>query len=44
VYYNIQNTLSNFFKHLGIDKFHFDITESIPTYAHSGRTAKIIAR
>ena len=43
-YYSIQTTLTNFFKFLGIDKFHFDTTEKFPTFAHSGRTAKIIAR
>jgi len=43
-YYKIQNTLSNFFKYLGIDKFHFDTIKENPTFAHSGRTARIIVR
>lgn len=44
IYYDIQNTLSNFFKYIGIDKFCFDSVENIPSYAHSWRTAKIVAR
>lgn len=44
VYYDIQNILSNFLKNIFVDNFHFDILENIPSYAHSGRTAKIIAR
>jgi phenylalanyl-tRNA synthetase beta subunit len=43
-YYEIQNTISNFLKYIGVDKFYFDTPDNIPSYAHSGRTAKIIAR
>lgn len=44
VYYEIQNIISDFLKTIFVDKFHFDITSTPPSYAHAGRVAKIIVR
>lgn len=44
VYYDMQNSISNFLKTIFVDKFHFENLETPPTYAHSGRVAKIIVR
>ena len=44
VYYDIQNLVSKFLKEIWISKFEFKTDENIPKYAHSTRTAKIIAR
>ncbi len=44
IYYDIQNTVSNFFKTVWVTKYMYDITETIPSFAHSGRTASIIIR
>lgn len=44
VYYEIQNIVSDFLKTIGIDKIVFEEATTKPTYAHSGRIAKIIAR
>lgn len=44
VYYDIQNIISDFLKTIFVDKFHFDITSTPPSYAHAGRVAKIIVR
>jgi phenylalanyl-tRNA synthetase beta chain len=43
-YYDIQNTVSDLFKTLWINSYMFDITEKIPSFAHSGRTASIVVR
>jgi phenylalanyl-tRNA synthetase beta chain len=43
-YYDIQNTILNFFKTIWIDNYTFDYLDSIPSYAHPWRTAKIIVR
>lgn len=44
VYYDIQNIISNFFKTIFVDKFHFENTSIHPSFAHSGRVANIIVR
>ena len=44
VYYDIQNTVSNFFKTVGIPKYMFDICKTTPSFAHSWRTASIVIR
>lgn len=44
VYYEIQNIVSDFLKTIGIDKIVFEEAINKPSYAHSGRIAKIIAR
>ena len=43
-YYNIQNTLSDFFKTIWIFDFSFDKCNDIPSFAHKWRTANIIVR
>jgi phenylalanyl-tRNA synthetase beta chain len=44
VYYDIQNTLSDFFKTVWVLKYHYDTPTSFPTFAHKGRTASIVIR
>ncbi len=44
VYYDIQNLVSKLLKQIWVSKFEFKLDENIPKYAHSTRTAKIIAR
>lgn len=44
VYYEIQNIISNFFKTIFVDKFHFENSSHPPKYAHAGRVANIIVR
>lgn len=44
VYYDIQNTVSDFFQTVGIDNYMFDTPKNIPSFAHAGRTASIIVR
>jgi len=43
-YYEIQKILSDYLKTIWVDNFSFDKSEILPTYSHSWRTAKIIAR
>jgi phenylalanyl-tRNA synthetase beta chain len=43
VYYQIQNTISNFFRSVWIYKFEF-IHDSVPTFCHLWRTALIMIR
>lgn len=44
VYYEIQNTISDFFKTVWIDRYMFDNISILPSFAHSWRTASIIIR
>ncbi|MDP2090258.1 MAG: phenylalanine--tRNA ligase subunit beta [Candidatus Gracilibacteria bacterium] len=44
VYYDIQNTIADLFKTIGVDKYVFDNITVVPNFAHSGRTASIIIR
>ncbi|MCD5385144.1 phenylalanine--tRNA ligase subunit beta [Candidatus Gracilibacteria bacterium] len=44
VYYDIQNTISSFFKTVGILNYMYDTCKIIPSFAHPGRTASIIVR
>ena len=44
IYYDIQNTITNFFKTIWLDNFAFDYEDNCPKYAHSWRTARIIVR
>jgi phenylalanyl-tRNA synthetase beta chain len=44
IYYDIQNTISDFFKTVWIPKYMYDISKTIPSFAHSWRTASIIIR
>jgi len=44
VYYDIQNTVSNFFKTVWIPKYMYDICKTTPSFAHSWRTASIVIR
>ncbi len=43
-YYQIQTTLSDLLKKLGVLKYEFKATSTSPSYAHSTRTADIIVR
>ncbi len=43
-YYEIQTIVSDYLKTLWLDNFYFEPTDSLPSYAHSWRTAKILAR
>ena len=43
-YYEIQSEISDMMQWLGITKFHFQSSESLPNYAHKARSAVIIAR
>ena len=43
-YYDIQNTISDFFKTVWITNYMFDICENTPSFSHSWRTASIIVR
>jgi len=44
VYYEIQNIVSNFLLSVWVDKFHFDSTQSAPSYSHWWRVASLIVR
>lgn len=44
LYYDMQETVSLLFRDLWLDKFSFEKTDKTPSYAHSWRTAKILAR
>ena len=44
VYYDIQNTISNFFKTVWITNYMYDTCKNIPSFAHPWRTASIIVR
>jgi phenylalanyl-tRNA synthetase beta subunit len=44
VYYDIQNTLSDFLTTVGVQKFQYDTCKHFPTFAHKGRTASIVIR
>ncbi len=44
VYFDVQNTLSNFFKIVWIDNFTFNYWTNLPNYSHSWRSADIIIR
>ena len=44
VYYDLQNIISKFLTEIWVSKFEFKKSENFPTYAHSTRTASIIAR
>lgn len=44
VFYDIQNTVSDLFKTLWVDKYMYDICENFPTFAHKWRTASIFVR
>ena len=43
-YYDIQNTVSNFLKYIGVLNFSYENTTSLPKYAHTWRTWAIIVR
>lgn len=43
-YYDIQNTVSDFFKTVWITNYIFDTCEKTPSFSHSWRTASIIVR
>ncbi len=43
-YYDIQNTISNFFNKVWVSKFFFEKPKNIPWYAHSWRTSRIVIR
>jgi phenylalanyl-tRNA synthetase beta subunit len=44
VYYDIQNTISDFFKTVWVASYMYDICEKSPSFAHKWRTASIIVR
>ncbi len=44
VYYDIQNTISDFFKTVWVNSYMFDVCVKTPSFAHSGRTGSIIVR
>ncbi len=44
VYYEIQNTVSDFFKNVWIAKYMYDVCKITPSFAHSWRTASIVIR
>lgn len=44
IYYDIQNTVSDFLKTIWVDNFSFENWDNFPNYAHSWRTADIIVR
>ncbi|MDD3793440.1 MAG: phenylalanine--tRNA ligase subunit beta [Candidatus Gracilibacteria bacterium] len=43
-YYDIQNTIKNFFRFIGIYNYSFENIEDTPSYTHKGRTASIKVR
>ena len=43
-YFAMQTLVGDYFKTIGLDNFYFEPTDVYPTFAHSWRTAKIIAR
>ena len=43
-YYDIQNTVSNFLKYIGVLNFSYENTTYLPKYAHAWRTWTIIVR
>ena len=44
VYYDIQNTVSNFFKTVWVASYMYDVCRTSPSFAHSWRTASIVVR
>ena len=44
IYYDIQNTLSDFFKTVWVLNFQYDTLSVFPTFSHKGRTASIVIR
>ncbi|MDD2907782.1 MAG: phenylalanine--tRNA ligase subunit beta [Candidatus Gracilibacteria bacterium] len=44
VYYDVQNTVSNFLKTIGVFTFSFESSEVLPSYSHKGRTGVIMVR
>lgn len=44
VYYEMQNTVSNYFKKIWINKFFFEKVKNYPNYSHWGRTSRIVIR
>jgi len=44
VYYDIQNTVSDFFKTVWVASYIYDLCEISPSFAHSWRTASIVVR
>ncbi len=44
VYYEVQNTLKDIFAKLGIFKYSFAKSTTLPSYAHTGRSAEILVR
>lgn len=43
-YYNIQKTISDYFEHIWINKFFYEIPKIMPKFAHGWRTASIMVR
>lgn len=43
-YYEVQKIVTDYLKTIWVDNFSFDKSDNLPTYCHSWRTAKIIAR
>jgi len=43
-YYEIQSEVSDMMQRLGIQKFHFNASDSLPEYAHKTRSAVLMAR
>ena len=44
VYYDIQSLLSDIFKNIGVSSISYIKADTIPSYAHTGRTAYIVVR
>ena len=44
IYYDIQNTISDFFKTVWVDRYMFDNIDIVPSFAHAWRTASIFIR
>lgn len=44
VYYEIQNIFSLFLKKIGVDRYEYKKEENPPSFAHAGRTARLIVR
>jgi phenylalanyl-tRNA synthetase beta chain len=44
IYYDIQNTLSDFFRTVWVLNFQYDTLTQFPTFSHKGRTASIVIR
>lgn len=43
-YYEVQNTLKNLLETLGIEKYSFETSKDLPSYAHAGRSASLVIR